>query len=88
VLRKLSLCLLFASLLACGGDSAVQPSSTDAPIGKVALTETVTAEPASKAATAKTPSASDPLVQMRRDPPGDLAFVFTNNVDGEIEPCG
>ncbi len=33
-------------------------------------------------------SAIDPLKKTLAEEPGDLVVVFTNNVDGEIEPCG
>ncbi|MCO4769080.1 MAG: hypothetical protein KDA24_03555 [Deltaproteobacteria bacterium] len=36
----------------------------------------------------KTKGGNDPLAKALDDPPGDLLVVFTNNVDGEIEPCG
>jgi len=33
-------------------------------------------------------SANDPLKKALAEKPGDVVVVFTNNVDGEIEPCG
>ena len=33
-------------------------------------------------------SATDPLKKTLAEKPGDVVVVFTNNVDGEIEPCG
>ena len=33
-------------------------------------------------------SATDPLKKTLAERPGDVVVVFTNNVDGEIEPCG
>ena len=88
MLRRFSLFACFALALACGEPAPTEEASEpEAPVAKVELTDSV--KPAAKPAKASSKgSASDPLVQTRELPPGDLAFVFTNNVDGEIEPCG
>ncbi len=63
------------ALVACGGGEAPveEPESTSAPVEEVAP----------EAAAEEDPTGHDKPSASAR-----LTVVFTNNIDGEIEPCG
>ncbi len=84
-----SLCVCALLLLACGGGTPT-PESTPIAESTPSLVQ-VKAEPASPAAMKPPPkkkSGTDPLAQTLALPAGDLHVVFTNNLDGDIDPCG
>ena len=81
----------------CGSTDST-PAASPAGTSDTSVTATAQAD-AAPAATAKTPdakpapkskaaSANDVIPKTLSQEPGDLVVVFTNNVDGEIEPCG
>jgi len=95
VVRNLALILTLlaaGALLACGGDSESAPvdatasAESDAPDAPLTPREAAAKDP-SKKPNPKLAS-GDVLAQTVKLDAGDLHIVFTNNVDGEIEPCG
>ena len=83
-----SLCVCAFLLLACGGtptpESAPTPESTPSLVQvKVEATRPDAVKPPPKKK-----SGTDPLAQTLALPAGDLHVVFTNNLDGDIDPCG
>lgn len=83
--------LVGGALVACSGTSASAPTDT-----QTAAVEAADAPLTPREAAAKDPSkkpnpkidSGEVLAQTVKLDAGDLHVVFTNNVDGEIEPCG
>ena len=88
MLRRTILLVAMAFTLGCGG--ADEPVASGDPsvagVGHVDVADKPVAKPAEKPS--KVVSGVDVLGETRELPPGQLALVFTNNIDGEIEPCG
>ncbi len=88
-----SLCVSALFLLACGGGA---PTPESAPTAEptpalVQATAEATRPQATPPKALKPPpkrSGTDPLAQTLALPAGDLHVVFTNNLDGDIDPCG
>lgn len=87
MVRNFLALLVLASLVACGGDDAA-PVADSTPAAVQQAPDTGKADLAKQATKSNAKDGSDVLAQTRKLDPGDLAIVFSNNVDGEIEPCG
>jgi len=88
VLRRFVIASLLVFVLGCGSsEPAAQNEVTPAvSIARAELTEE--AEPKKVPPVKKALASADVLVKTGDLEPGDFAIIFTNNVDGEIEPCG
>lgn len=81
-------------LLACGGPAPVPEATTPADDPAVAVVTPapvllpLDAKGLSTAPADVKKSSADPLAQTLELAAGDLHVVFTNNLDGEIDPCG
>lgn len=82
-----SLCVFALLLLACGGTPTSEPEPPAEPTPALVQVKAEASRPAESKPPPKT-SASDPLARTLALPAGDLHVVFTNNLDGDIDPCG
>jgi len=88
VLRRFVIASLLVFVLGCGSsEPAAQGEVT--PVMSIARAElTEDAEPKKVPPVKKALASADVLAKTGDLDPGDLAIIFMNNVDGEIEPCG
>lgn len=77
-----------ALLLACGGGEEASAPAPEPATQALVAADSRPAEKATPAPKKKKASATDPLAQTLSIEAGDLHVVFTNNLDGEIDPCG
>jgi hypothetical protein len=91
VLRSPLMIAAVCLLLGCGGatpaPSSAETSPPPSPVARADLAATAVDEKPSDPH-GKEVGGADVLEATKALPPGDLAVVFMNNVDGEIEPCG
>jgi len=87
VVRRLMIGAAFV-LLACGPEAtAPEPVDQVTPALVSADPHEGHNHPETKPTKAK-PAGTDPLKQTETLEVGDVHIVFTNNLDGEIDPCG